>query len=134
MNRIAALVFASVCALALTACATFDQGADERYGGGGGMPGAYAPHDGWIVTVTPEELAALGAGRMELDTRAPDVVYVVGYGRVDQLDAVFARTLGGLMPLRMLIPELREAGKIVLRNREGELPESQVQALGCEPG
>lgn len=132
MNRSTASLFA--CALALTAgCATFDQGADERYGGGG-IPGTYAPHDGWVVTVTPEELAALGAGRMELDTRAPDVVYVVGYGRVDQLDAVFARTLGGLMPLRMLIPELRDAGKIVLRNREGELPESQVEALGCEPG
>lgn len=134
MNRITASLFASACALALTACATFDQGADERYGGGGGIPGTYAPHDGWVVTVTPEELAALGAGRMELDTRAADVVYVVGYGRVDQLDAVFARTLGGLMPLRMLIPELRDAGKIVLRNREGGLPESEVQALGCEPG
>ena len=63
---------------------------------------------------------------MELDALAPDVVYVVDYGRADQLDAVFARTMGGLMPIRMLLPAVRQRGRVVLRTRPGEMPESST--------
>jgi hypothetical protein len=116
-------------ALLASGCASLDGGADDDT-----LHASVAAHGpaiksggGWVVVVTAAELAALGAGqKMELDALAPDVVYVVDYGRADQLDAVFARTMGGLMPIRMLLPAVRQRGRVVLRTRPGEMPESST--------
>jgi len=92
--------------------------------------------NGWVVTVTADELAALGLGQqMELDVRAPDVVYVVDYGRAEQLDAVFARTPHGLLPLRGLMPDETDgAGRVVLRttSKAASQPTSQPTSLPTE--
>ncbi len=129
------LLIAAAAVLLLPSCASFDNSPDGR---------ALAPHDdaylaasaahgpaargpgGWVVSVTPQELAALGFGQqMELDVQAPGVVYVVDYHRISQLDGVFARTAGGLMPLRALLKEQHEAGRVVLRTRPAEVPSTQ---------
>lgn len=88
--------------------------------------------DGWVVTVTPQELAALGFGQqMELDVQAPGVVYVVDYQRIGQLDGVFARTAGGLLPLRALLKDEYEAGRVVLRTPEPTPPTPQPTDADC---
>lgn len=88
--------------------------------------------DGWVVSVTPQELAALGFGQqMELDVQARDVVYVVDYQRISQLDGVFARTAGGLLPLRTLLKKQHEAGRVVLRTRKAAAPASQPAEPEC---
>ncbi|MCB9554167.1 MAG: hypothetical protein R3F65_06435 [bacterium] len=131
MPRLSALARPGLFALALlaSACASIDGAADgdTLHAHAAAHGPRAAPGGGWVVVVTAAELAALGVGqKMELDAQAPDVVYVVDYGRADQLDAVFARTLGGLMPIRMLLPELAERGRVVLRTRPGAMPESTV--------
>lgn len=130
MPRLSALARPGLFTLALlaSACASIDGAADgDTLHAATAAHGPRAAPGGWVVVVTAAELAALGVGqKMELDAQAPDVVYVVDYGRADQLDAVFARTLGGLMPIRMLLPDLAERGRVVLRTRPGALPESTV--------
>lgn len=136
----------AACLALFTGCATFDQAAD-----GGTLhppdaptargPVAHGPAvrgpDGWVVTVTPSELAALGLGQqMELDVQAPDIVYVIDYQRLEQLDAVFARTAFGLFPLRALLTDENDAGRVVLRTRRKPTPASQPAAPtpSSEPG
>lgn len=124
-------------ALLTAGCAALDNSPDARIPPPPGevkprmlqRAGAHGPAargaDGWIVTVTPQELAALGFGQqMELDVQAPDVVYVVDYQRIDQLDGVFARTAGGLLPLRALLKDRHDAGRVVLRTKK-KAPASQ---------
>lgn len=128
-----ALALAVLCAALAGGCATLDGGADPATLAAPDAPaervvapahGPRAGPDGWVVTVTPRELAALGLGRqhMELDIQAPDVVYVVDYHRLEQLDAVFARTAWGLFPLRHLLSEHHRAGRVVLRTPSREAP------------
>lgn len=130
MSRTLLAPAAPIALFVLAGCATLDGAPGRRYhppAEQAALPAHMAPtahgpaargSENWVVSVTPEELAALGLGQqMELDVQAPGVVYVVDYRRLGQLDGVFARTASGLFPLRALLKEEYDAGRVVLRTR-----------------
>lgn len=135
MSRTSIALPALLTLLALLGCATLDGGADRLTAhppdeATASSTSAHGPAvrgpDGWVVSVTPEELAALGLGQqMELDIQAPGVVYIVDYQRLGQLDNVFARTAFGLLPLRALLEKHYAAGRVVLRTAPDAQPASQ---------
>lgn len=130
-----ALLFA--CA-SLAGCATIGDHSTYLYMDGaspteGPAPahGPTAGPNGWVVTVTPEELAALGMGQqMELDMQARGVVYVVDYWQVEHLDAVMTRTGYGWLPLSLFVAPDKEQGRVVLKAGP---PESAPGATSSGP-
>ena len=96
-------------------CATFDDALGSPMTDGIALGPERPKPDRYVVTVTQAELAALGLGqRMELEMRAPDVMYVVEFGRIEQLDALFAQTIWGRRPVREIVPVEEKGGKLVL--------------------
>lgn len=93
--------------------------------------GPTAGADGWVVSITPEELEALGMGQhMELDMRAPEVVYVVDYWQIEHLDVVLAKTGRGWLPLSLFVKPEKEKGRVVLKAGPRETP---PDATSCAP-